>query len=151
MLPFPSLDTNANLVGLAASNGRVYSPFEPQPIGPSYVDQGYAIVPYAPALNIDRGNRVSIVHPTPTPPGSKRVVEPVRLWNTVSGSAQIVTRGVKTIPSYFDSPGALKPLNGYSDGISWYATPRARTAMGVTADNKTLVLFTVMKRAETAA
>src|SRR4030095_12063012 len=32
MLPFPSLDTNANLVVLAASDGRVYSPFEPQPI-----------------------------------------------------------------------------------------------------------------------
>jgi hypothetical protein len=143
MLPFPSLDPNANLVGLAASNGRLYSPFEPQPIGPNYVDQGYAIVPYAPALNIGRGNRVTIVHPNPVYPSAKRVAEPVRLWNTVSGSAQIVTRGVKTIPSYAGSLEALKPLNGYSDAVSWYERARARTAIGVTADNKTLVLFTV--------
>ena len=44
-LPFPSSDTNANVVGLAVSQGLVYSPFEPQPIAAGYVDQSYAILP----------------------------------------------------------------------------------------------------------
>src|SRR5258708_995514 len=54
-LPFPSSDPNAMLIGLAASNGTVYSAFE-SPI------QSYAIVTNAPALNIDTSNHASIVH-----------------------------------------------------------------------------------------
>src|SRR5437870_1558145 len=50
-VPFGSND--ASVVGLAVSQGIVYSPFEPQPIGTGIVDQSYAILPYAPALNID--------------------------------------------------------------------------------------------------
>src|SRR5215831_12029271 len=42
-LPFPSTNTNADLVGLAASNGTVYSAFET----PS---QSYAIVDHAAAI-----------------------------------------------------------------------------------------------------
>ncbi len=142
-LPFPSIDTNANVVGLAAFKGTVYSPFEPQPIAAGYVDQSYAILPYAPALNFGRGNRVTIVHRDPNQLDNKHVLEPVKLWNAVSGSAQIISDGVKTIPSYSGSPAGLNPLNGYSDLNSWYDRVRARTAIGVTADNKTLVLFTV--------
>jgi hypothetical protein len=143
MVPYPSTDRNVEVVGLAASKGMVYSPFEPQPIGAAYVDQSYAILPFAPALNIGQGNRVAIVHRDPIDPKSKRLLEPVKLWNTVSGSAQIVTGGVKTIPSYTGFPGGLNPLNGYSDFNSWYAIARARAVIGVTADNRTLVLFTV--------
>jgi hypothetical protein len=143
MLPYPSTNTNANVVGLAASKGNVYSPFEPQPLGFEYVDQSYAILPYAPALNISRVNRARIVHHNPLRPDNKRVVERVRLWNAVSGSAQIVSDGAKTIPTYSGPPDGLNPLNGYWDLYSWYALARARTVIGLTADNRTLVLFTV--------
>jgi len=46
-LPFPSTDSDAMLIGLAASNGNVYSAFE-SPL------QSYAIIADAPALNIDQ-------------------------------------------------------------------------------------------------
>src|SRR5215470_5701144 len=45
-LPFPSSSPDAMLIGLAASNGNVYSAFE-TPV------QSYAIVTNAPAVNID--------------------------------------------------------------------------------------------------
>jgi hypothetical protein len=44
-VPFPSDDTEVELVGLAASLGKVYSPFERQPVGPGYPDQSNAIIP----------------------------------------------------------------------------------------------------------
>ena len=62
--------------------------------------------------------------------------------NALSGSAQIVTDGAKTIPTYSGVAGGLNPSTVYSDTNSWYALPRARTAAGVTANLKTLVLFT---------
>lgn len=142
-LPFPSSDTNATLVGLAASDGVVYSPFEPQPVGSGYTNQSYAILFYAPALNIDFANHATIVHRDPGFPDNKHVLEPVTLWTALAGSAQIVTSGVKTIPTYSGSPNGLNALNGYSDSNSWYALLRARTAIGLTADNQTLILFTV--------
>ncbi len=141
-LPFATPDTDANLVGFAVSEGFVYSPFEPQPIGPAYADQSYAIVAYAPALNIDRFNHARIVHADPADPDHRRVRETTPLWTAVAGSAQIVTQGVKTIPSYTGVAGGLKTGAGYWDGNSWYAALRARTAIGLTADNRTLVLFT---------
>jgi hypothetical protein len=142
-LPYPSSDADANVVGLAVSQGNIYSPFEPQPVAPGYTDQSYAILPYAPALNIDAGNQAAIVHRDPAFSDNKHIIEPVTLWNAVAGSAQIVTNGVKTIPSYSGSPNGLNPINGYSDANSWYALPRARTAIGLSQDGKTLVLFTV--------
>src|SRR5262249_15183938 len=54
-LPFPSTDLNALLIGLAASDGHVYSAFE----APA---QSYAIVTDAPAINIDAMSHASIVH-----------------------------------------------------------------------------------------
>ena len=45
-LPFPSTDPAADLIGLAASNGTLYSAFE-TPV------QSYAIVDHAPAINTD--------------------------------------------------------------------------------------------------
>jgi hypothetical protein len=141
-VPYPSDDTDADVVGLAASLGKVYSPFEPQPVGPSYPDQSYAILPFAPALNIDAANHVSLVMPDPAQPGRPRLPTGVVLWNAFSGSAQIVGRGVKTIPRYSGPPGGLTPAKEYADTNSWYAVRRARTAAGVTADGKTLVLFT---------
>jgi hypothetical protein len=84
------------LIGLAASDGNVYSSFE-SPV------QSYAIVTDAPAINIDPMNRVSVVHRNPAFADGTHLLESVRLWNALAGSAQIVTDGVKTIPSYKDS------------------------------------------------
>ena len=140
-LPYPSDERDSWLVGLAASDGRVYSAFEtPQ--------QRYAIVADAPALNIDAANHASIVHRDPAWRDGLHVKEAVTLWNTVSGSAQIVTEGVKTIPAYADAghPGALLLPGGsghYSNEKSWYDVATARTAIGLSRDGRTLTLFTV--------
>jgi hypothetical protein len=142
-VPFPSTNMNANLVGLASSEGVVYSPFEPQPVAPGEADQSYAIVPFAPALNIDAANHARIVHRSLWYRDRKHVRERVTLWNTVSGSAQIVTDGRITIPTYLKSANDLNQLRGFSETNSWYAVLRARTAIGLTKDNRTLLLFTV--------
>jgi len=140
-LPFPSTSSDAMLIGLASSNGNVYSAFE-SPV------QSYAIVADAPAFNIDQMNRVSIVHRNPDFRDGKHVLENVMLWNALSGSAQIVTEGVKTIPVYKDEEhlvGLLTPGGavGYDNSKSWYNILTARTAIGITRDNRTLVIFTV--------
>jgi exopolysaccharide biosynthesis protein len=140
-LPFPSTDPNAMLVGFAASNGNVYSSFE-APV------QSYAIVTNSPGLNIDSSNHAGIVHNDPTFADGKHVLENVTLGNALAGSAQIVTNGVKTIPVYADAahPDGLLTPGGpanYSNNNSWYELTNARTAIGLSQDNNTLVLFTV--------
>jgi hypothetical protein len=139
--PFPSQEVNVNVVGLAVSEGRMYSAFEPQPVAAGLPDQSYAIVPFAPALNIDQSNHVMIVHRDPAYADNQHTLENVALWNAFSGSAQIVSNGVKTIPDF--GPGGLKASRHYDVSHSWYSERRARTAIGVTADRKTLVLFVV--------
>jgi len=141
-LPFPSTDTDAFVIGLAASEGRVFSAFESP-------EQSFAIVADAPALNIDPRNRARIVHRNPKRPDGLHVRERVRLWNVVAGSAQIVTDGRPTVPVYRDREhprGLLTtggPGNGFSNARSWYAATTARTAIGLSRDNRTLTLFTV--------
>jgi Phosphodiester glycosidase len=140
-LPFPSSDSDVWLIGLAASRGKVYSSFE-APL------QFYAIVANAPAINIDSHNHANIVHSDTRFADGKHVRENVRLWNAVSGSAQIITSGVRTIPTYADArnpggdltPGGSAP---YSNSDSWYDRLRARTAIGLSKDKRTLFLFTV--------
>jgi hypothetical protein len=141
--PVPSGSTQgawAYLIGLAASRGNVYSAFE-APF------QSYAIVTDSPGINIDRDNRASIVHRDPAFADGKHVLEDVTLWNALAGSAQIITNGVKTIPDYKDAthPDELLTPNGtYTrGGRHWYFLSNARTAIGLTEDNQTLVLFTV--------
>src|SRR5262249_35091023 len=140
-LPFPSSDTDANLIGFGASNGNVYSAFENP-------EQSYAIVNNAPAINIDQSNHGSIVTSNLSDPNHKQVNEAVNIWNAVSGSAQIVTNGVTTIPQYIDAshPNALltpgSPSN-YSNSNSWYNLPRGRTAMRLSQDGNTLTIFRV--------
>ena len=151
-LPFPSSDFNSALVGFAASNGNVYSPFE-------LPTQNYALVRDSPAINIDPANHASIVHRDPAfsdgtcfslcqAVDGLHVLENVTLWNAFAGSGQIVTNGVKSIPCYVDAthpdcvlvgPG---PAN-YSNSNSWYELVNARTSIGLGCDNHTLVLFTV--------
>src|SRR5262249_21057471 len=127
-LPFPSSSPDAMLIGLAASSGNVYSAFE-APV------QSYALVTDAPAINIDRDNHASVVHRDTSFPDGKHVLENVTLWNAVAGSAQIVTNGAKTIPSYIDAQhptGLLTPggPQSYSNSMSWYSLVNARTAIG---------------------
>ncbi|MBS1828249.1 MAG: phosphodiester glycosidase family protein [Acidobacteria bacterium] len=136
-LPFPSSDPNSNLVGLAASEGIVYSDFE-------IPEQSYALVANAPALNIDRQNQASIVTPAEA--------QSAALWNTFAGSAQIVTNGEVTIPAYRDEqhPAGLLTPGGpkqYSNAKSWYAEPNARTIAGLSRDNRVLFLVTIDKSA----
>jgi exopolysaccharide biosynthesis protein len=144
-LPFPSREPDAMLIGLAASNGSVYSAFE-TPV------QAYALVADAPALNIDAANRAQIVHRDPDQKDGRHVRENVTLWNAVSGSAQIVTNGKKTIPAYRDRrhpTGALTPggREKYSNRKSWYRVKTARTVIALARDNQQLILFTVDKSA----
>jgi hypothetical protein len=139
----------AYVIGLAASRGKVYSGFE-SPI------QSYAIVTDSPGLNIDRSNNAGIVHRDPDSADGKGVLEDVELWNALAGSGQILTNGVKTIPEYTDAthpnelltPGPVPPLGPLPltytrAGRHWYDLSNARTAIGVTQDGRTLVLFTV--------
>lgn len=137
-LPFPSAETASNLIGLAASEGRVYSDFETP-------EQNYALVANAPAINIDRSNHASVVRPE----SSKDV-----LWTTVSGSAQIITGGKDTVPRYRDAEhpdGQLTPggpgKTPFSNLDSWYERPNARTAIGIADSGKKLVLFVVDRAA----
>jgi hypothetical protein len=146
-LPFPSPETNVDLVGFAASEGVIYSAFE-RPA------QSYAIVDYAPALNIDRANRASIVHRDPAFDSGGQVLEKVNVWTAICGSAQIVTNGRRTVPRYSDGPGLLDLLspggpNRYSNAKSWYDVLQARTAIGLTHDGS-LILFTVDVRGGSA-
>lgn len=127
-LPFPSTDLNADLIGLAASEGTVYSSCE-------MPWQSYAIVANAPAINFDRVNRGSIVRCSDSTSA---------LWNTLAGSAQIITNGAVTIPVYKDSQnpdGQLMPTAEYSNQRSWYDLPRARTAIGLTRNLQLMVLL----------
>ncbi len=149
-VPYPSAQTEVDVVGLAVSRGKIYSPFEGQPVGPGYVDQSYAIVGHAPALNIDLSNRISVVHRDPAFPDNRHTRPRARLWNAFAGSAQIVGDGRRTVPGYTGIAGGLNPSKGYSDTNSWYSLPKARTAVGVTADRRTLVLFTVDQAAGSA-
>jgi hypothetical protein len=140
-LPFPSDDAEAWVIGLAASEGTVYSAFETP-------EQSFALVADAPALRIDGRNRASIVHRAPGDATGRRVRERGELWNAVAGSAQIVSEGVVTIPAYRSASrpdGQLRlGLGGrYDEGRSWYDVANARTAIGLSRDRRRLILVVV--------
>jgi hypothetical protein len=140
-LPFPSDDAEAFVIGLAASEGQVYSAFETP-------EQSFALVPDAPALALDRRNRARIVHRARGDVTGLRVRERGTVWTAVSGSAQVVTDGVVTVPQYraLDQPrGQLLPgLNGRFDaGRSWYDVANARTLIGLSRDRRRLTVMVV--------
>jgi len=139
-LPFPSDELDANVIGLAASEGRVYSAFEAP-------EQDYAIVADAPALRFDRRQRARIVHRRPGGDG-RRVRERGTVWNAVAGSAQILTGGKVTIPRYrssTDPRGALAPGpdGRYHAQRSWYDLVTSRTVVGLSRNRRVLTLVTV--------
>jgi exopolysaccharide biosynthesis protein len=130
--PFPSTEAAAFLIGLAVSEGRMYSEFETP-------KQSYALVADAPAINIDKRNGAAVV---------RRTDDRAGLWNAVSGSAQIVTAGVATVPVYRDEGHPEGRLTaggpgGYSNRDSWYERVNARTAIAIAEGGKTLVIFAV--------
>lgn len=106
--------------GIVASEGDLYSPFErdrrPWPV-----------------FNISEDNIASVVsriippdYPRPRPINSD--IEPdIPLYNAVSGSDRIVTDGINTSGDAGVTFG--EPLN-----------PRARTGLGLTADNRLLMI-----------
>ena len=139
--PYPSRDPDADVIGIASSNGLIYSDFE----SPS---QSYALVANAPGLNLDPEHNASIIHWNPGDRHHQPLIEDVTLWNTVAGSAQVITNGVVTIPFYKDeehSEGQLTPggPSNYSNAKSWYEVAAARTLIGLSKDNRALFLFTV--------
>jgi exopolysaccharide biosynthesis protein len=152
--PFPSSDTTAYVAGLAASNGSIFSSYDPEPTpvnaGDTITnpDQSYAIVPFAPAFNVSSTNVASILHYDPSNPDKQHDLEGITPYNAVSGSSQIVTDGVASVPVYGNGPNAIAGglLNSnatYSNNHSWYGLTNARTAIGISQDGKTLTLFTV--------
>lgn len=127
------------LTGFASSLGSAYSSFEAAPT------LNYAITGNAPGINIDATNHAQVV----VRGSSASAITPatgggdISSYNTVTGSAQIITNGAVTIPTYTDAGGVLTPNGTWYTGNSWYDATNARTAMGLSQDGKTLFLFTV--------
>ena len=138
-LPFPSANPFASLIGLAASDGVVYSAFE-------VAEQSFAIVANAPAINIDTQSR-------------QRCSRAARRGRHGSdGTRHLVERGGRLGPDHhqrredhsgvrgratsagvidtwwtgglFERPLLVRPLN-------------ARTVIGLANQQRTLILFTV--------
>ena len=81
---------NTTLTGFAASNGTVYSAFEAAPLANALLP--YALTANAPGINISAGNVAQIVNVGPT---QTTLADGVIPYNTVTGSDQVITNGVK--------------------------------------------------------
>jgi hypothetical protein len=103
-----------NNLGLTASNGNKYSPWE-SPFTADFDD----------ALNITQGNQATIVKMPASIPTGFETTPVVPLYNTVTGSHRVLQNGVNVAPP----PG--------SDSLTQL---QPRTAVGVTADNKLLMM-----------
>jgi hypothetical protein len=106
----------ANNLGLMASNGDKYSPWQ-SPSSANFDD----------ALNITQTNQAAIVKMATSAPTGFETNPPVTLFNTVTGSHRIVTDGANVAPP----PG--------SENLTLV---HPRTAVGITVRNK-LLLMTV--------
>ncbi len=142
-LPFPADDRDAWVIGLGASAGQVYSAFE-RP------EQSFAITADAPALVFDRRHRARIA---PRRPGDddRRVRGRGAVWNAVAGSAQVITNGRVTVPTYRDDThprGTLTsgPAGRYGNTQSWYDLITSRTIAGLSRNQRYLTLVAVEGR-----
>lgn len=144
--PFNTIDNkNADLIGLYVSSSVLISKFTNQPA--FGVDRSYAILGYAPAINIDINKTASIVTCNRNSDGSS-INEAVSLYNAFAGSAQVITNGQITIPTYFTGPpneyvyGSqyLNPINGYNNSNSWYDLPISRNIIGINSDGTKLYI-----------
>jgi exopolysaccharide biosynthesis protein len=137
---------NTTLAGFSASNGTVYSEFEPAPLSNALLP--YALTANSPAINISATNAAQIVNVGATQDTLAGGIVP---YNAFSGSDQVITNGVKTLPQIVESvtephqivrktvpPFSGAPLeNWYTDQIA------ARTAIGLNQDNSIMFIFTV--------
>ena len=89
--PLPSAEPESSVLGIGASEGDVYSSFESLSSPTRCCPTRRASISMPP-------NHATIVHRDPSQPDGRHVREPVALWTTFAGSAQIVTDGVVTIP-----------------------------------------------------
>ena len=137
-------DRTAWVIGLGASEGRVFSAFESP-------EQSYALVAFAPAINIDRDNRASIVHLRSRARRSHCTCERrSSLWNVVAGSSQIVIEAARspcpptattTISTASSIPGGPEQLLE-RQGVGRCRRRRERRS-ACRSDRRTLTLFTV--------
>lgn len=145
-LPFPADDHDAWVIGLGASAGQVYSAFEAP-------EQSFAIVTDAPALVFDRRHRARIALRRPGS-DARRVRGRGAIWNAVAGSAQVITHGRVTVPSYRDATdprGALTPgrAGRYANSRSWYDLITSRTVAGLSRNQQVLTLVAAEGRGGT--
>jgi exopolysaccharide biosynthesis protein len=110
--------TWTNNLGLTASKGNAYSPWQPPPSTDNNFDD---------ALNITSANKASIVKMPSTVTTGFETNPSVSLYNTVTGSTRLLTNGVVKAPS---TCGSLCDLN-------------PRTAAGLSSGNTKLILMTV--------
>jgi exopolysaccharide biosynthesis protein len=110
--------TWTNNLGLTASKGNAYSPWQPPPSTDNNFDD---------ALNITAANAAAIVKMPSTVTTGFETNPSVSLYNTVTGSTRLLTNGVVKAPS---TCGSLCDLN-------------PRTAAGLTTGNRKLILMTV--------
>jgi exopolysaccharide biosynthesis protein len=136
---------STTLTGFAASNGTVYSAFEAAPLSNALLP--YALTANAPGINISATNVAQIVNVGATQTTLAGGVVP---YNTVTGSDEVITNGAKSLPSVVATVtgphqvvaktvppfGAPALGNWYTDQIA------ARTALGLSQDNRTLFIFT---------
>jgi exopolysaccharide biosynthesis protein len=129
------------ITGFISSLGNVYSSFESNPA------LSYAIVPNAPGINIDSNNNASIVvrGSADNEIASASGGSDISAYNTFTGSAQIITNGAVTIPTYTDAGGVLVSNGTYKTGNSWYDQINARTIVGLSEDENILYILTVDK------
>lgn len=115
--------TWTNDLGLTASLGDAYSPWEPPPRTDNNYDD---------ALNITANNVASIVKMPATIVTGFETSPSVSLYNTITGKNRILTNGTVVAPATCGS----------------FCDPNPRTAAGLTAGNSKLILMTVDGRDE---
>lgn len=115
--PWPTEDTEVDLKGLAASDGRIYSTFEH--------DLAYPFQKNLPALNIAADNTPTIVYEAAGDTTGIATEPQVAVHNALSGNEQILCRGANVT-------GTGK----------WDNALHPRTAIGI-APGRKLVLFVV--------
>src|SRR5262249_38712160 len=129
---------NTTVTGFAASNGVVYSAFEPAPLSNALLP--YALTANAPGINISVNNVAQVVNAGATPTTLAGGVIP---YNTVTGSDQVITNGVKTLPDIVTTvtgqhqvvTKSVPPFGAPSLG-DWYTDQiAARTAIGLSQNN----------------
>ncbi len=107
---YSTIGSQADVLGLSVSNGTAYSPF--------YTPDGFSW----PALNIGADLQANVVVPPPSSPNGFIPFPNVPLYNAIGGGGYLVRNGM--LDTFGNDPNSIHP----------------RTAVGITADNKLLML-----------